>query len=476
MKLSKKIEEVFGADVRSLAAFRVGLALLILVDLAKRFGDLKAHYTDLGLLPRAPFIEQFLNPLLFSIHLMSGLAWVQAVLFLLAAVFAVGLLIGYRTRWCTFFCWFMTCSLQARNPYILEGGDDVLRLLLFWSLFLPLGAWGSMDARGKEESGKRFVSFGTAGIFIQIALIYFFAGIHKTGAEWRDGSAVYQALSIDLYAGPLGVWLRDHHYGLTQFLTWSVYLYECFGPFLLFSPWFSGPVRTVAVFLFGMMQLGMGSCLQLEIFPWVNNVALISMLPSWFWDRLWNPVILRKKPAAETESVPAAGSSPWANLLAAFFLFFIVFWNIGNLQGSTLGVPARLKGMSWTLGLYQNWHLFAPYPMKEDGWFVIPGKLRDGTEVDVFRKGAPITWEKPLYVSQTFKTNRWRKWMMTLALQPYAGLRLYYGRYLCREWNSSHPEPKQLETFEIVYMLERSLPYGQSPRAQKISIWKHHCF
>ena len=44
---------VFRLDVRSLAVFRIGLALTILLDLAIRAQDLGAHYTDAGVVPRA---------------------------------------------------------------------------------------------------------------------------------------------------------------------------------------------------------------------------------------------------------------------------------------------------------------------------------------------------------------------------------------------------------------------------------------
>ena len=47
-----KCEEIFGIDLRSLALLRVGLALLVIIDLVQRSFDLKAHYTDLGILPR----------------------------------------------------------------------------------------------------------------------------------------------------------------------------------------------------------------------------------------------------------------------------------------------------------------------------------------------------------------------------------------------------------------------------------------
>src|SRR5215217_7632278 len=47
-----KVVEIFGADLRSLATFRIVLALLVLSDLANRATDLFAHYTDAGIMPR----------------------------------------------------------------------------------------------------------------------------------------------------------------------------------------------------------------------------------------------------------------------------------------------------------------------------------------------------------------------------------------------------------------------------------------
>ena len=51
-KVRAKIFEIFGADLRSLAVFRVVLALLVLADLANRATDLYKHYTDAGVLPQ----------------------------------------------------------------------------------------------------------------------------------------------------------------------------------------------------------------------------------------------------------------------------------------------------------------------------------------------------------------------------------------------------------------------------------------
>jgi hypothetical protein len=57
----EKLVEVFGADLRSLALFRIVLALLVLVDLTNRATDFYAHYTDAGVLPRTVLLEEVLS-------------------------------------------------------------------------------------------------------------------------------------------------------------------------------------------------------------------------------------------------------------------------------------------------------------------------------------------------------------------------------------------------------------------------------
>ena len=69
--------EVFGIDLRTLALFRVGLAVLLLADLALRARDLSAHYTDAGILPRAEALN-VLSSGAFSLHLLNGTLWFRA--------------------------------------------------------------------------------------------------------------------------------------------------------------------------------------------------------------------------------------------------------------------------------------------------------------------------------------------------------------------------------------------------------------
>src|SRR5918998_185013 len=203
-----KLVEVFGADLRSLAAFRMVLAALVLADLASRAPDLYAHYTDRGVLPRSILLQEALNRWQVSLNLMSGELYVQALLFGVAALAALALLVGYRTRLMTVIVWVLLLSIQARNPLILNSGDTLLRMLLFWGMFLPLGAHWSVDRALKAAPSRlsmHFLSLATVGLFMQIAFVYWFTAILKSGPAWRvDGTALYYALSIEEWVTPIG--------------------------------------------------------------------------------------------------------------------------------------------------------------------------------------------------------------------------------------------------------------------------------
>ena len=77
--LKTKFEEMFGADLRSLAVLRIGTAILILVDLFQRSQDLVAHYTDFGVLPRAAAIDALYSRWMLSLHFVNGSWQFQAL-------------------------------------------------------------------------------------------------------------------------------------------------------------------------------------------------------------------------------------------------------------------------------------------------------------------------------------------------------------------------------------------------------------
>src|ERR1044071_2208388 len=288
---SGKWGEILGADLRSLAAFRIGIALVVLVDLLIRSTDLRTFYTDSGVLPRSALLEKFLNPWILSFHLINGTFFIQSLLFMLAGLFTLGLLLGYRTRIMSILAWAFLISLHGRNPIVLQAGDALMRMMLFWGMFLPWGACYSIDSAldiSDEELPRRVFSMGTLALFLQVVFLYLYSVSYKWhGAEWHEGTAVYYALSIDQFATPFGHFLLGFPL-LLKVLTHAVLWFETIGPLLLFSPFFIGISRLVMVLAFVGMHLGLRSCLQLGPFPFVSSVAMLPFLPTWFWEKIFS--------------------------------------------------------------------------------------------------------------------------------------------------------------------------------------------
>jgi predicted DCC family thiol-disulfide oxidoreductase YuxK len=282
--------DCYSLDVRSLALLRIGLALTILADLTTRFGDLSAHYSDFGVLPRAIVNDGLLKPGHWSIHLLSGQPLVQGLLFLVAALCAVAMLVGYHSRLATIASWILLISLHNRNPLLIFAADDVLRAIMFWAMFLPLGAAYSVDRAMNTATRPiplRILSGATIALMVQQCFIYIFSAVFKTTdtAWWPDGTAVYYSLSYDQYVTTLGRFLLNLGPLLTA-LTFITLVLEWVGPLLIWSPLRHDFCRMLAVVTFIGLHAGFGLTLNLGIFPFLSIVSWLAFIPTSAWEAL----------------------------------------------------------------------------------------------------------------------------------------------------------------------------------------------
>ena len=519
------VDDVFGIDLRALATMRILLGIILLRDLWVRSYDWVAFYSDRGALPREAILERLDSTWRFSLHMMNGEWQFQAALFAINAVFAAMFLVGWRTKIANVVCWIFLISLHARGSIQLQAGDVVLRLLLFWSMFLPLGARASLDAVRRptlKHAASRVVSVASAAFALQMAYIYMFTAILKSGRPWRDGSAVYYALNIDYFGkqpfcelvlstAPVidflgadthawllaNVWPMIHPQvpWVVSVLTFSTVLWEWVGPVLLFVPFWRKSLRTFVVLGFISLHLGFFVGLEIGLFPWICISAWVALLPSSVWDRLrWTDPPTVKRPIRR---------EPWYhNAAAIFFLMLVTNWNLSTIRKqvpSSPIVPTEVRWVGQLLRLDQNWNMFSPYPLKDDGWYVMPGVLVGGGETDLWGGGTP-KWvpvddsdgHKPLLkpgddtleldrtqpedVAGMYPSQRWRKYMRNIWLKKYKSLRLYYGKHICRQWNAEHSGRERLKSFKMVYMKQLTPKPGESGRVDPVQIWNHNCF
>jgi len=289
------IKRVFSIDYRSIALFRVLLSLLLLCDLLLRSLDMATFYTDEGVLARRYWI-QITHRWHWSIHAASGELWWQIVLFSLAAVAALALLIGYRSKLAAFVSFVLLASLLNRNGLVLQGGDQLLVIMAFWSLFLPLGARYSVDAALQPIFNRQpntvqfdsnalqpYFSVATIAIVFQVLYLYFFTALLKTGDAWVSRfDAAYYAVSLQHFATPIGHWISQFPVFL-KLATAFVLSVEFIGPILVLCPFFWPWLRIGGLLLLASLHLAFLLMLHIGLFPLIDFMALSLLIPGVVW-------------------------------------------------------------------------------------------------------------------------------------------------------------------------------------------------
>ena len=310
-----------------MALFRIGLGVVFVLDLCLRARDLQLFYGDRGVLSRSLFLKQSWLLSEYQLFLATGSDWGLGLLFVLGAVAGISLVAGYRTRLAAFACWAFTVSIQLRNPMVLDGGDELLRLLLFWCPFLPLSARWSVEAKKNPEWVKlpdTYRSVATAGVTIQYSLLYLFAAILKSGEEWRTtGTALYYTLSIDQFATHFGKWMLNYPQLLKAATFAAVGTEFCLGILILVSPRYW---RVKTLVLAGALSLHLGIALLLNfgIFQLIVSVGLLAFVPGAIFDR-WFVQARNGNPEAEP---PGYRLTKAETLFGSFIIFYIVFVNV----------------------------------------------------------------------------------------------------------------------------------------------------
>jgi hypothetical protein len=328
-----------------------------------------------------------------------------------------------------------------------------------------------------------------------------FTALRKSDPEWRtEGTAIYYALSLEHLTTPLGQWLLQFP-ALLRTLTYGVLSLEALAPVLLFCPLFTGSIRVVTVLGFVLMHAGIYLTLRIGLFPWIAALSLVVFLPSWVWDRWLDPArpfrVALKLPrvsrlweagqafmaeqrgrassagAVAPMSGAGAAKSAVVGITLAGLLVYVLLWNVSALPSPRFRLPEPVRSVGYLLRLDQTWSMFAPSPLKDAGWYVIPGRLRNGQTVDLFRDGGQVRWDRPPSIADTYRNARWRRYMMLLTdhLEYAPG----FARYLCAKWNRTHDAARRLEDLEIVFVVERTLPDYRRAEPRRVSLFRQTC-
>lgn len=289
--LGARLVELISIDYRSLAAMRVILGVTTTYILIVLFPDVPLFLSDEGFLTRARLMEELpLNR--FSLYLFNGGVPYAYLLWSINFLAALCFLIGFRSRLAAFLCWVLYTSFVARNPGVTQGGDALVSLLLFWSIFLPVGRVFSVDAAlsdidaPRDDADKRICSIATVGLLLQVVYVYVFGALLKTDDVWiRDFTAVYYAMSLETFSTGFAEWFRQY-LGATILLTAFVFWLELLAPGFLFFPDRTMTVRMVCLGLLMCMHIGFRFFIRIGHFWMASLASLCTFIPTVAWDWL----------------------------------------------------------------------------------------------------------------------------------------------------------------------------------------------
>jgi hypothetical protein len=501
-------------DSRPLSLFRIAFALLLLKDALYHLPLAGVFYSDTGVLPRAVLLDGLAAPNRFGLMEAIGYDWMAALFFLLWAVVALGLLVGYRARLMSILNFLIVLSVHERNVYVLTGADTVLRVLSFWMMFLPLAQYYSVDARrmeqGKSETRRAAYAFPWRMIQLQVALIYLVTGLLKLmGNSWRNGEVLYTVLQIQTLLLPTGQWLGVHApEWLLRLGTWGVLLTELTFPFLVFAP--ARPLRKLALAAGTALHIGIALTMVMPMTDF-SLVMLTSYLlffePEWVqrlenWTRGWlrtfpqtfqsrlrraggalSSLLYPGQPVeAEETAQPEHNTGQLALTLALGGLMLLVIgWNLGVIaeyanQPSFPALPALPEAVLEYTGLWQYWDMFAPTPLQIDGWLTVGGHFEDGRDAELF--ALRPNGEQPPAV-EWGPAMRWYKYVENINDSRDDRLLRALGRYYCRQYNTvdNLPVGARLATLEVHYRYRYVHRPGEpvQPLASDL-LWSHWCF
>jgi hypothetical protein len=481
---ASRLGELFGIDLRSLAAFRIGLGILLLWDLYGRARTLRMHYTGEGVFPRELAREWRPDSPLFRVFLLSDRVEVQAALFALFALVALLLALGWRTRVVSVVSFVLLASLVRRNPYVCHTGDVLLKALAFWAMFLPLGAHLSLDRlRGspRAPSGPRVLTLATAGVLLQVAVFYVMAGYLKSRyAVWRDGEAVWIFTHVVEYTRPFGAWLGRFPLAC-RFLTFATLALEGLAPFLLFFPLGTARIRTGLVLAFSAFHLTLQATIHIGIFQLLCIVMLTLFLPGAAWDGLarrlpsglrsaWSGLCVRARARlGRAERAPPVLPPALVRWLArarnAFLALALAVIAVSNLNSAVedpydreardlVPLPRLVDDYGRQMSLVQSWNMFTDIERLFFGWFLVLGQQEDGAFVDVLERAPFVEPRLPERYARFFPNHNSRRYWRELALTDGGKPREYLQKpmcdYLAREWRrEGRPELTHLAIFHV---------------------------
>jgi hypothetical protein len=258
----------------TLALVRIALGLVVIAWALSLAGDLFAFFGPEGIQPSPPVAPGAWGVLgIVPGDLAVGLLYAALLLG------AICLTVGFRARLSALIVFVCLLSFERRSPFVINAGDQLLRILAFYLMLAPSGAALSLDRWWRGDRVWEFPArapWALRLIQFQLSFVYLAAVWAKVrGTTWNDGTAISYALRLaDLERFPVPGFLTDLP-AFSTLLTYGTLAIELSLGILVWNrrlrPWVLG--------LGVLMHLGIEWSLRVGFFTLAVFVMYVAFLP-----------------------------------------------------------------------------------------------------------------------------------------------------------------------------------------------------
>ena len=281
MQLIRVIDKFFfkKEDCLTIGLVRILTAAVILLALINDLPFAADYYSDNGVISGRTDI---LRPeYRFSILDKLGSPEFVYFFYIILVISITMLLVGKHTRSSAIVSFILLSSFHEKNVFILDSAETLMRLMVFYLALAPSSKYFSLDAVKKRRSltPEAFKRWQQGYIWprrlmqIQLAIVYLFAFLPKTGITWKSGTAIYYFLANSHFARFSFDFLGSFLW-LTIIATYATLLIELLFPIIV---WFK-TTRKYMVIAGISLNLGILTLSNITFFSLIMIVAHLAFI------------------------------------------------------------------------------------------------------------------------------------------------------------------------------------------------------
>jgi hypothetical protein len=249
-------------------------------------------------------------------------------------------------------------------------------------------------------------SLAVTALLLQLASVYFFNALQKTGPTWREGTALHYVLWQNRFVTAFGLFAREHFSdGVFGFLTYLAHALEWAIAPLLLCPIGEKWTRRAAIVCIFILHLGFALFMNLALFVPAMLAFTPNLLGAFDWDVIERLAIRLRNPISDAVrglasrlarfAAPGSAHRFWtaANEVAVAAVMVaatgeLLAENFAVSRVARVEVPPPLKAVVSYLQLFEAWSMFAPDAPTTDKNVFFDALTADGRHVDPVSEAA----------------------------------------------------------------------------------------